>query len=195
MRALARSTAQRAASSSALALALGSSKARFGAAVARAAAGSQAASRARHQWFALDGRRHFAASGEGSKSSAADPYKGRLLVEGDKLPIADVTVNDETITSIEARLESRSQTKSSSQKLMEQQEPAGMFGKEPEDRVEDKYKRYQVEGSSQHLDEFQKVFRRLRSAGRKPIGEDRDVSDAILSALHYKAKRQTKGKK
>ncbi|CAJ1334140.1 unnamed protein product [Effrenium voratum] len=114
------------------------------------------------------------------------PFRGKYSVEGVLLPNADQAAED--APGIDERLGNRLRPKASSQRLEQAASTEGMYAKLPTDRSTDINKEYQVHESQDHLEAFQKVFRRLRRTGR---GEsDQDVSNSILKAMEYARKKK-----
>lgn len=121
------------------------------------------------------------------------PFQGQLSFEGVLLPIEDLEAPEESdISSIESRLQDRLRQKSTSSKLMQKEDRAGMFAAIPSDvKAAPVWKEYQVKGEIDHMDEFQDVMKRLRRSGRDH--DDRDLSDSMLKAMEYAKKKKKKG--
>eukprot|EP00931_Biecheleriopsis_adriatica_P050406 TRINITY_DN29180_c0_g1_i1.p1 TRINITY_DN29180_c0_g1~~TRINITY_DN29180_c0_g1_i1.p1 ORF type:complete len:194 (+),score=51.60 TRINITY_DN29180_c0_g1_i1:59-640(+) len=130
--------------------------------------------------------------GHGDKDAKASPFQGKLSIEGVLLPMDDAAaLADDKASSIEARLQDRLKQKESSSALLTKTDEAGMFGSKPSDIAEQHASEaYRVEGSVDHLDTFQDVFRRLRRTGRD--FDDRDVSDSMLKVMDYMKKKKSK---
>merc|ERR1719401_2116874 len=106
------------------------------------------------------------------------------------MDIAQDAIVGEESRSIDARLQQRLAAKSSSAKLMQEADPQGMFRDQPADCTKDQTAEYHVAQSQEFLEQFQDIFKRIRQTGRQP-SQERDVSDSILKAMHYKAKRRS----
>lgn len=139
--------------------------------------------------FDIFERSSSASSSTARRADAAAPFKSKLAVEGELLPIADAALENDA-EAIEARLQQRLLQKASSAALGAQaSDEGGMFRILPTDRTVDETVAFQVRPSQEFLDNFQNVFRRLRRNGRR--GDDeRDVSDSMLKTLLYMKKRK-----
>mmetsp|Transcript_97787 Transcript_97787/g.273734 ORF Transcript_97787/g.273734 Transcript_97787/m.273734 type:complete len:198 (-) Transcript_97787:228-821(-) len=132
-------------------------------------------------------------AGKPGFAPVAAPFKGKCIIEGELMPMLDTAqeaIVGEESQSIEARVHDRTGLKSSSAKLMAKTDPQGMFKDRPDDCSKDKNAEFRVCSMGEHLDDFQRVYRRLRNSGRRD-DDQRDVSDAILKSMHYKVKRKS----
>eukprot|EP00933_Yihiella_yeosuensis_P081758 TRINITY_DN95447_c0_g1_i1.p1 TRINITY_DN95447_c0_g1~~TRINITY_DN95447_c0_g1_i1.p1 ORF type:complete len:194 (-),score=40.78 TRINITY_DN95447_c0_g1_i1:112-693(-) len=144
-------------------------------------------------------RKDSTSSSNSNDKKQAAPYQGKHSIEGVLLPILDAeAVEDgESQATIEDRLQHRLKAKISSSSLSataSSADGASMFGHQPSDCAAPKRTAaYQVEGSTEHLDEMQTVLRKLRRTGRDET--DKDVSDSMLKVMEYLKQKKVPGQK